>query len=305
MRTRLLDLDEGVARQSRLIHRTGASVVPLTDWGPHIRVTCRHRAFRRFEADLAARIADTPEPTLTFLGSGDFHHISLALLRDLNRPVNVLVLDNHPDWMRGVPILHCGTWLYHAARLPHINRIFHVGGDVDFDNGYRWLAPWPMLRSGKITVFPARRTFQGRGWRNVPHESIRSHSDEPASIDRLRDLMWPYRFELASLPLYISFDKDVMPASEAVINWDSGHLSAREAFDVLTLFREASGGLAGMDVVGDWSSVRAAGLLRRMLIHMEHPPEIDRTEEADRVNEAFNLRVIDWLERRTLRRRAA
>ena len=102
---------------------------------------------------MASGAVETPdEPTLTFYGSGDFHHVSLALVRRRRAPFNLLVLDNHPDWMRGVPFLHCGTWLYHAARLPQVRRIFHVGGDVDFDNVYRWLAPWPLLHAGKIVT---------------------------------------------------------------------------------------------------------------------------------------------------------
>src|SRR5207253_9812558 len=96
-------------------------------------------------------------PSLAFLGSGDFHHLPLALLRRINQPINLLVFDNHPDWMRGVPFLHCGTWLNHAAALPQVQYIFHVGGNVDFDNRFRWLAPWRCLRAGKIHVFPAVR----------------------------------------------------------------------------------------------------------------------------------------------------
>src|SRR5581483_4494910 len=99
---------------------------------------------------------------------GDFHHVSLALVRRIMTPFNLLVLDKHPDWMRGIPFLHCGTWLRHALRLPGLQRVFHCGGETDFDNGYRWLAPWPEIRAGRVVAFPARRRFRWGGLATRP-----------------------------------------------------------------------------------------------------------------------------------------
>jgi hypothetical protein len=163
MDVRVLDLDGSLTERSDLLH--DRQLVPLRGWGPRLRLACSFGAFRHFEADLDDLLSTTDEaPALSFVGSGDFHHVSLALLRRLQTPFNLLVLDNHPDWMRGLPFLHCGTWLYHATKLPLCRSVFHVGGDVDFDNRYRWMAPWPALRSGRLTVFPAVRRFRGRAW---------------------------------------------------------------------------------------------------------------------------------------------
>jgi hypothetical protein len=292
MQSRILDLDGSVACQERLVARCGAPV-PLRDWGPHLRLACRWRTFRRFERSLVRRSGSAQDgPALTFLGSGDFHHLSLALLRRRPSPCNLLVLDNHPDWMRGVPLLHCGTWLYHAARLPWVRRVFHAGGEVDFDNYYRWLAPWGLLRAGKITVLPARRTFAGPAWGRVPHQALRDPPDRPAGRARLEALLDPFRAELADLPLYVSLDKDVLGPEEAVVNWDSGHLQSSEMLDVLDAFLRASAGLAGMDVVGDWSAVRVEGFLRSWLHRTEHPPLNVDPEEAQARNEALNLAVL-------------
>src|SRR5262249_4442998 len=141
MHFRILDLDGSVAQQRNLLNRYRPEVVQAHEWGPKIRLGCRFGRFRRFEQDLASQAggAEDIPGLVTLCGSGDFHHVSLALLRRLPGPFNLLVLDNHPDWMRGVPFLHCGTWVYHAARLPQVRRVFHVGGDVDFDNYYRWM----------------------------------------------------------------------------------------------------------------------------------------------------------------------
>src|ERR1700676_5376565 len=160
MDVRILDLDGALTAQQAVTN--GRQIIHgAREWGPRVRLACSFPRFRRFEQALSGLLGGECDasPHLTFYGSGDFHHVSLALVRRLEGPFNLLVLDNHPDWMRGVPLLHCGTWLYHAARLPQVRRIFHVGGEVDFDNYYRWTAPWQLLRRRRITVLPAVRRF--------------------------------------------------------------------------------------------------------------------------------------------------
>jgi hypothetical protein len=298
MEARVLDLDGSVIAQERLQGRLQATVLPLQEWGPCIRMACRWGVYQGFERRLE-ELADSPSdtrPHLTFFGSGDFHHVSLALLRRLRQPCNLLVLDKHPDWMRGIPFLHCGTWLYHAARLPHVRRIFHVGGELDFDNGFRWLAPWSFLNGGKITVVPAVRNFRGSRWSRIDHQPLRENRDEPAGRERIEELLNPFRLELRARPLYVTLDKDVMNAGEAAVNWDSGFLGKGEVLDVLGAFLEAAGGeLAGMDMLGDWSPVRVRGLLRRALHWTEHPPLSVDAATATALNERFNLALVEAL----------
>jgi arginase family enzyme len=291
----LLDLDGSVMAQERLRSRCPVAHFEARVWGPTLRLACAWRRFRAFEQALAEFVnkLDGARPALTLYGSGDFHHVSLALIRVQQQPVNLLVLDKHPDWMRGVPFLHCGTWLYHAARLPWVKRVFHVGGDLDFDNYYRWMAPWKMLHSGKIIVVPGVRTF-GRGrWNHVPNQPLRSQADKAVETDRLHTLLEPYAAEIAARPLYISVDKDVMTAEDAVVNWDSGHLRLGEVRQVLKAFLGQAGcTLAGMDITGDWSPVAVRGSLRRFMHWTEHPAlEID-ARQAQQKNEAANLALI-------------
>jgi hypothetical protein len=257
-------------------------------------MACGFRAFARFEADLATALGGPHDAALglTLYGSGDFHHVSLALLRRLAEPVNLLVIDKHPDWMRAIPVLHCGTWLFHAGRLPNVRTIFHVGGDLDFDNAYRPLAPWPWLRSGKVRVIPAIRRFRGGGWDRMEIEPLRADPKTPVDLARLDRLIEPHRRELAARPLYISVDKDALRSDVAVVNWDSGFLDLDELGRVLDAFRDAAGGrIAGMDSTGDWSPVAVQGLLRSFLHRTEHPRLDVRPEEAAQANERVNLRI--------------
>jgi hypothetical protein len=290
MHVRILDLDGSIVSQPGV--RGQASIEPAQPWGPRIRMACSFARFRRFDNELAAW--SDQGPSFTFLGSGDYHHVSLSLISRLQEPFNLLVIDNHPDWMRGVPFMHCGTWVHHAARLPLLGRIFHTGGDVDFDNYYQWMAPWKLLASGKITVLPGLRQFHRKRWSMVPNEPLRTARAVPMTARRAQELLQPFRAELAARPLYISLDKDVMTAEEAVVNWDSGHLTLAEILPLLGAFLEASRGrLAGMDVVGDWSPVCLRGWLRHFMHLTEHPSLAIDPERATRCNQQTNLALLD------------
>jgi hypothetical protein len=298
MRMRVIDLDGSITAQDRVLRTFEPEVHELRRWGPRLRLGCRWKRFYRFERrldrDLGAR--DCLDPCITLLGSGDFHHVTLALLRRLRQPFNLLVLDKHPDWLRGLPMLHCGGWLNHAAKLPNVRRIFHLGGDKDFDNACRWLAPTKLLESGKIVTLPAVRAFETGFWRGLPHQPLRPHFDRTIDRDRLEELLWPYLEELDRLPLYISLDKDVMWMPESLTNWDSGQLDLSEVQEILQFFLKAAGNdLIGMDIVGDWSRVATQGLVRRFLHRFAHPAQRIDAEQARLCNERTNLMLLRFL----------
>ncbi len=164
---------------------------------------------------------------------------------------------------------------------------------LDFDNGFRWLAPWPDLNSGRLVVFPAVRRFRGQAWQRIPHEPLRGHPEMPVTSARVQRLLAPHRADLTRYPLYISLDKDVMTVEDALVNWDSGHLRLAEVETVLNVIRELAGeSLRGMDIVGDWSPVRLQGLFRLFWHCTEHPALKVNPSEACRRNEATNLALL-------------
>ena len=295
MRVRVLDLDDGISAKREVVARCKAQLISLQDWGPRIRIACSWGTYRRFEWACHKGLGTNLDaPALTLYGSGDFHHVTLALLRRLRGPFNLLVLDKHPDWMRGVPVLHCGTWLYHALKLPNLQRVLHLGGELDFDNLFRWLAPWQSLRSGRIMTFPAVRRFKRGKWRQVSNEPLREHPQQRLGVERLEAILADARGDLARYPLYISLDKDVMNQCDAVVNWDSGYLELSEVQLILNWLIAACGGnLAGMDILGDWSPVRVQGLLRCVLHATEHPSLAVDARAAAQRNAVVNLALVE------------
>jgi hypothetical protein len=278
---RILDLDGSLSPQADLFAPEEAEWVPAQEWGERLRLACAFGTFDRFRRWLA----DSPPrngPAVTLYGSGDFHHVTLALLGRIRGPFNLLVLDKHPDWMRGIPFLHCGTWLRHALRLPGLQRAFLCGGETDFDNTYRWLAPWPEIVDGRVVVFPARRRFVRGGWAGIPVRPLLAGGNSPAAA--LRDGLEPFHDDLRRYPLYVSIDKDVLTPEDAAVNWDSGLLRLPEAVATVETFLAAAGGrLAGADVLGDWSPVRLGHWLNRLCDRLDHPsPQLDPADAADR-----------------------
>lgn len=212
------------------------------------------------------------------------------------RPYNILVLDKHPDWMRRIPVMHCGTWLNHAARLPQVNRVYHVGGDLDFDNAYRLLMPRDLLLSGRIKVFSAVRRFQGGTWSQVNAPPVRRAANTPASPEQIQAMFRPFAADLASCPLYVTVDKDVLAASEATTNWDAGRLTTSEVTTIIATFVQfAQGRLAGADIVGDWSVVQTSGWIPKLLARLHgHRPDADPADAARR-NQAVNMQLLETL----------
>jgi hypothetical protein len=290
---RILDLDGSLAPQADLFTPVGAVWLPAQDWGLRVRLACGFGTFDRFRRWLSASLPNG-DPAVTLYGSGDFHHISLALLAQIRGRFNLLVLDKHPDWMRGMPFLHCGTWLRHALRLPGLCRVFLCGGEADFDNAYRWLAPWPEIRAGRVLVFPARRRFVRGEWARVKVHPLLADGASPA--ETLQDAVEPFRQELGRYPLYVSIDKDVLTAEDAAVNWDSGLLRLPEAVTAAqTFLAAAQGRLAGADLLGDWSPVRLGHSLSRLCDRLDHASPLfdprDAAERNRRANAAL-LRVL-------------
>jgi hypothetical protein len=290
----VLDLDGSLTRQSDLFAEPAAQWTSARLWGPQVRLACSFARFERFQHWLR-ELPWPPAPCVTCYGSGDFHHVTLALLGRIAQPFNLLVLDKHPDWMRGIPFLHCGTWLRHALRLPQINRVFHCGGDLDFDNAYRWLAPWRDIQSRRIVVMPARRRFLRGQWAGIDVQPLLK--DGALLGDILNNVLAPFREELGRLPLYISIDKDVLSAEDAAVNWDSGLLRLADARTILEAFLEAARGqLLGADLLGDWSPIELGHWLNRVCDRLDHPSPAHDLDEAARRNQRANKVLLETLQ---------
>lgn len=284
MSTVVLDLDGSVAG-------TGAArVVPLRDLEQSLRFACSRRALRHFSRLLDARLPDAYGTVLT--GSGDFHHLSLPLIRRAaarHGPLQVVVFDNHPDNMRFPFGVHCGSWVRRACDLPGVRHV-HVVGITSGDIGpaHAWENHWRPLRRGLLTYWScgvdtawARRFGIARAFRGF--------TDMSALLDA-----FGRHLAATELPVYLSIDKDVLSIRDVRTNWDQGQM--REA-QLTTAIGAMRGRIVGSDITGEVSVVRYRRAWKRLLSGLDRQPEIPAAQLSlwQHDQRALNTRLLDVL----------
>ncbi len=265
----------------------GSRVLPMGEWQERIRFGCGMRTFDDFSQALG-RVLPGNHGTV-FLGSGDFHHVTRALVarRAADGMFNVVVLDNHPDNMRFPFGIHCGSWVRHVAALPWVGHV-HVLGITSRDVAvaHAWENYFTPLRSGKLTnwcigVDTAWAARIGLGERFLSFDSM------AGLLDRFSESV---RHD--PTPVYLTIDKDVLSTAAAHTNWDQGCMSEADMMETIAFFL---GRLIGSDITGDVSSYRYRTWWKRWLSALDRQPDVGGDELAgwQREQHAINLRLMD------------
>lgn len=292
---RVLNLDGSIPLQEGVRKQYRRSEYDFLCWGPLFRGGCGTQRFLELEGLLDRYLGpreDPGRPFLSFLGSGDFHHLSLALLRRLREPFNLVVFDGRADWQPGLSKVRANGWLAHAVELPLVRRVFLIGPEHGLGWWGSWNAPWDLVQKGKVIVLPARQTLRRGPWKEVLQQPVRSSPNLPVSPRRLEELLAPYLADLERWPLYLSLDKSVLSPAHAVVNGKPGILTLEEVQGILEIFLNAAeGNLAGLDMVGDWSPAADAWLW----LGSNSPSVPLSRREASRINQKTNLALLDLL----------
>ena len=275
MHLRILETDGSVNVSALTAAAPWASLtrVDLRDLGPALRLWSRRKNIDAARARIAA--ASDPRPSLTFLGSGDFHHLAALLIERVDEPFTVLHFDNHPDWVRLAPRWHCGSWINRVLALPNVRRVVTVGPCSDdlVDPGRKG-GNLPALDAGRLALFP---------WQHAPSRVRRHIADGPGHAWRDGWIGWRNLAErqlehavalvLDAIPtdaVWITIDKDVLPEREALTNWDQG----RMPLAALTVMLRTAGQrkrILGADVCGEYSPPHHANWLKRIESRMDQP----------------------------------
>lgn len=261
MRPVLLHLDEALTVQGRLRRaamQSGGLVLDYRDLGPPLRLWARPQVLGRLEQRTAAALPAAGGPALVFGGSGDFHHVTALLVQRAiagaaASGVTVLHFDNHPDWVRFSPGLHCGSWVGQVARLPGVARVLTIGPcSADLKNPQRKRADLDLVAEGRVEVlayrapdFGDRFNAGGQSWPTIESMGEAAFATHLAS-------------RICGDAIYVTIDKDVLHPADAGTNWDQGQLRLR---GLVGLLEAAVAGrrLIGADVFGDWSPPRYGG----------------------------------------------
>jgi arginase family enzyme len=299
MRLQILDLDGSLDTQTSL--RTAApwtaiDTVPLRDLGPRLRLWSRDRSIRAARKHLPARAG----PTLSLLGSGDFHHLAVLLMEQASEPITVIHIDNHPDWVRLAPHWHCGSWVNRALELPQVVKLITLGVcSDDLVRPDRKGGNLPALGAGRIALFP---------WQHAPSRVWRRIADGPGHRYENGHLIWRNLAETgieagldAIIPLittaaiWISIDKDVLPESEALTNWDQGQMPLAAVLQTVRTLG-ARKRIAGADICGEFSPPRHANVFKRWEARMDQPQRASLDAALLARNEAVNRELLVAIE---------
>lgn len=260
MRPAVLDFDRSVKRLP------GELRVDLGHLEGEIRYGCAVATLDRLQQTLERAL---PRDCVAFLGSGDFHHVSVPLIRRLSArgPLHVVVLDNHPDNMRFVLGVHCGSWVRQVARLPFVTQVDVVGiTSTDVAGAHlvgNYLAP---LLRGRVRYWCVGVDTSWSGRLGV-RQAIRSFESAKEMLDSFMS-----QAAGRDCPVYLSVDKDVLRREVVRTNWDQGVLTDD---DVMMVASRLSGHIVGADVTGDVSAVRHPYGWKRVLSALDAQPTVD------------------------------
>ncbi len=221
-RSLILDFDASVVGLAE------ASVIPLRELQESIRFACSLRQLQALMDGIEQPLDDNSGVVL--LGSGDFHHVSFALIERVARfrPVEVIVLDNHPDNMRWLGGIHCGSWVRHVARLRNVIHV-HVLGitSPDISAAQLWENYFTPLLRGRLTYWSVGQKL---GWmhRLRWHEAFRNFAT-PAELCAA----FAREQRNAAHPVYLSIDKDVLSPTLVACNWDQGCFTEQHIDSIL------------------------------------------------------------------------
>jgi Arginase/agmatinase/formimionoglutamate hydrolase, arginase family len=177
---------------------------------------CSPEAF----SSICTELDRIPDKGLTFIGSGNYHYVALALMREINHPFTLVLFDHHTDLNEGQigPLLSCGSWVSHAIKeVPELKKVIMIGPDP------RTARHIPQLIRRQTVIIPDHR---------LP------------SASQL----------LALIPtdtVQISVDKDVLSPEEAKTNWSQGNLKTETLLALIQAIITGKS-VASIDVCGGW-----------------------------------------------------
>jgi hypothetical protein len=269
----------------------GAQSVDLFAWQDAIRFCSSLRTFKRLQARLDQVLPEKHGAVL--LGSGDFHHVSALLIERLCRqsaaPLQVVVLDNHPDNMRFPFGIHCGSWVTQVARLEGVCHV-HVLGIASRDVSLAHILENRLrpLYAGKLTYWCLNGDAAWARRMGLGH-AIRG-------FDTVDELLAAFaEGQRQNVPTYLSIDKDVLSEETVRTNWDQGRFTAAPLFELIALLQK---NLVGSDITGEISSWIYRSRWKRFLSALDGQNSIAEQKLAgyQRQQQDFNRRLLAALE---------
>jgi len=298
---RILNFDNSIIQQSKLLCQYPAEVIDFTSLAPTARLFMSGAVRQKIVDSLILQEKNYP----TFLGSGDFHHISEILTSQINQPASLVVFDFHPDWDILPPRFGCGSWVSQALKNKNISKCVLLGMGSDDLSGFALqTGNLAALVESRLEIYPfmhkpSRVYFRSIAENNsivvkngflssriIWHELEKEDSAE-FTLKLIK--------RLPAQKVYISIDKDCLKSNFALTNWEEGALRLDQLLTMLKLMRNNLD-IIGLDVVGDYSVPAISSRLKAVFSRLDHPKRLAVDNcPADlilKINEQTNLAIL-------------
>jgi arginase family enzyme len=301
---RVLNFDDSVVRQNKLVERFKPSIIDLTDLGPR----CRLYASEKIAEEVSARIDPGSKNSITFLGSGDFHHITSLILDKFCEDISVISFDDHPDWDILPPKLGCGSWVTRVLNKYNVKKVILVGASSgDISPTLFRMGNYDSLKDDRLEIYPYQHKPTKVFFKKIPC-NISADVKKGLFFDEIhwqelknKNIAEFFLHILHRLPtkkVYVTIDKDCLKAPYSLTNWAAGRLELGELLLMLKFIKENTE-IVGLDIAGDYSPVKAVGFIRTVITAINHPRETSAKDKPqsliDSVNGSANVSILELL----------
>lgn len=301
---RILNFDDSIVKQQNLISRYKTEIIDLRALGPSVRLWMDKKAKKEIEE----RIRGSAKDSITFLGSGDFHHISSILISQFHKPISVIIFDFHPDWDTLPPRMACGSWMSQTLKNKNIEKCILIGVSSD-DISSWWVQSGNLdsLKDNRVEIYPYVHKPSKAFFKRIPqnlsfgfqkHLLFNKIYWNELKGKNLKDFFLSLLKRIPTKEVYISIDKDCLKRDYALTNWEEGRLSSEELLLMLKLIKESLD-IVGVDITGDYSQICIKSKFKRVFSYFDHPKELtaDKLPQpaVTALNEETNLRILELL----------
>jgi hypothetical protein len=266
--------------------------IPLQDWQDKIRFGSSINDFRALENALLEVLP--AQSRCFFMGSGDYHHVSLVILHFLSMkisargPVDVIVCDNHTDNMRYLFGIHCGSWISWASKMEFIRKIYVIGiTSNDVTVSHSWENRLSPFLKNKLEYWSIGKNANWLNLLGLAH--CHRHF---ASAQDLLEAFFP--LINTSQNIYLSIDKDVFHPDVVKTNWDQGVFMESH---MQQLIRACEGKLIAADITGEVSFYTHTHWLKKFMSRRDKQESIDvaNLHSWQIRQQAMNKNLLAWL----------
>ncbi len=204
------------------------------------------------EKEFKKRLSNYSLRGIHFIDSGNYHYLSKLWCERIKKPFSLILFDHHTDMQKSSVegLLSCGNWV--RKMLEENSCLVKV---VVLGASESQRATIDPTLASRVIFYGEDKLMEDSSWR----EFSSMHLSEP---------------------VYVSIDKDVLDADEAITDWDQGSMTLDRLERLLKIvFNNEK--VIGLDICGEYSGFS----------------DLDKMQKAAFVNEKTNLELLEEIER--------